>query len=166
MTSGIPSIIDQSIRAHAMRPCTCLLHAHARTPQLLLPSQLVPRARQFSVLRLFLCCQPIGGFFFFFECNDVDVIHTNQVQSLSRWIWVPISYIIQSHMVGPRLIQLLFSSPAYFRKLDCFLTCISVLNVHLILSCLMVLAAELSGQKNTCCVSTAPARRILGAVYS
>ena len=52
-------------------------------------------------------------------------------------------------MVGPRLIQLLFlnSSPAYFMKLDYFLTYISVLNVHLILSCLMVLAAELSGQK-------------------
>jgi len=73
-------------------------------------------------------------------------------------------------MVGPRLIQLLFlnSSPAYFMKLDYFLTYISVLNVHLLLSCLMVLAAELSGQKkkNTCCASTAPARRILGAVYS
>ena len=57
-------------------------------------------------------------------------------------------------MVGPRLIQLLFfnSSPAYFMKLDYFLTYISVLNVHLFLSYLMVLAAELSGQKKTLAV--------------
>jgi hypothetical protein len=52
-------------------------------------------------------------------------------------------------MVGPRLIQLLFfnRSPAYFMKLDYFLTYVSVLNVHLFLSCLMVLAAEPQAKK-------------------
>ena len=88
---------------------------------------------------------------------------------------MPISYIIQSHMVGPRLIQLLFfnSSPAYFMKLDYFLTYISVLNVHLFLSCLVVLAAELSNQcassssKNSwSCVFLAPEIRGVEVLYT